>query len=159
MDGAVQPEQLFRMHLHQKINHFPGMYVLARKDCLGRALMRMRKHSPAEYDFFPTTWHLPSELGDFTIQFEQQREVDKSTTYIVKPEASCQGKGIFLSRKLEEIVKLDEPCVVQRYLSKPYLIGGLKFDFRLYVLLAGCDPLRIYLYNDGLVRFATKSYI
>jgi tubulin polyglutamylase TTLL6/13 len=69
MDGALQPEQLFRMHLHQKVNHFPGMYVIARKDCLGRALMRMRKHSPVEYDFFPLTWHLPSELGEFTVQF------------------------------------------------------------------------------------------
>ena len=29
---------------------------------------------------------------------------------------------------------------------------------RLYVLLAGLNPMRIFLYNDGLARFATVPY-
>lgn len=45
---------------------------------------------------------------------------------------------------------------MQKYIEKPYLINGLKFDFRVYVLLAGCDPLRIYVYKEGLARFATQ---
>lgn len=42
-DNAIPPETLFRMLPHQKINHFPGMHVLARKNLLGKGLMRMRK--------------------------------------------------------------------------------------------------------------------
>ena len=37
---------------------------------------------------------------------------------------------------------------LNRYINKPYLINDLKFDLRIYVLLAGCDPLRIYVYKE-----------
>ena len=29
---------------------------------------------------------------------------------------------------------------------------------RIYVLIYGCDPLRIYVYEEGLARFATEAY-
>lgn len=48
-----------------------------------------------------------------------------------------------------------EHCIVQKYISNPFLFEGLKFDLRVYVLVAGCDPLRIYIYNEGIVRLAT----
>lgn len=47
--------------LFQKINHFPGMTEICRKDLLARNLNRMLKLFPKEYSIFPRTWCLPAE--------------------------------------------------------------------------------------------------
>lgn len=60
-------------------------------------------------------------------------------------------------QKLSEFV-YDSNAVVQRYVQNPLLIGGYKFDLRLYVCVPSFHPLTIYLYREGLVRFATDKF-
>lgn len=52
-DGAVSCDMLYKMKPYQRINHFPGMYALARKNHLARNLNRMQKSFPEDYKFFP----------------------------------------------------------------------------------------------------------
>lgn len=165
-DLAISPDYLTKLQPYQKVSQFPGIYVVCRKNHLARNLMKMQRAFPDDYKFFPKTWLLPSEIIDFRNQFQSTctngvvSKSKKKKTYIVKPEAMSQGKGIFLSRSLDDIVDScqTEGCVVQQYMTQPYLIDELKFDLRIYVLLYGVNPLRIYLHHQGLARFATEPY-
>ena len=56
------------------------------------------------------------------------------------------------------LVPLTESLVISRYIENPLLINELKFDLRLYVLVTSFEPLKIYIYNEGLVRFASEPY-
>ena len=43
-------------------------------------------------------------------------------------------------------------------MANPHTLNGLKYDLRIYVLVTCFDPLRIYVYDEGLVRLATEKY-
>ena len=75
-DGGIYPEKLQKLKPFQRLNHFPGMYVLARKNHLGKHLNKMRKRFDKEYEFYPRTWMLPSELPDFRAFY--QNSLDKN---------------------------------------------------------------------------------
>ncbi len=57
----------------------------------------------------------------------------------MKPVSKSQGKGIFLINKLSMISEWTEnnaePYIIQRYINNPLLVGGKKFDMRIYVLV------------------------
>ena len=112
-------------------------------------------------DFVPVTYLLPA---DYTLFVEEFRR-NPNAMWIMKPTSRCveslhifnthesyhnafssQGKGIFIINKLAQIKKwstqsrwaqmpLKEAYVISRYIENPLLIGGKKFDLRIYVLV------------------------
>lgn len=82
------PERIAKMKPYQKVNHFPGMFQLARKNHLARNLNKMQKEFDKEYKFFPRSFLLPSEFGEFKNTFANKSGPNKPV-YIVKPEAGC----------------------------------------------------------------------
>ena len=82
-----------------------------------------------------------------------------SETFIIKPDNMCQGRGIYLVNDPTDVDPNVENCVAQKYITNPFLLDDLKFDIRLYVLLYGVNPLRAFLFKDGLVRLATEPYV
>jgi hypothetical protein len=53
---------------------------------------------------------------------------------------------------------LDHKTIVQQYIQNPYLIEGYKWDLRVYALVTDVNPLEIYIFEEGLVRFSTQKY-
>jgi len=139
----------------QKINHFPGTFNIGRKDRLWKNYHRlMIKHGKTEFGFLPRTFCLPADTKLLRKVWERKGGKGR---WIVKPPALARGAGIKVVNKWNQIPKT-RPLVVQRYVARPYLINQTKFDLRLYVLVTSMNPLRIYLYDDGLVRFASNKY-
>jgi tubulin polyglutamylase TTLL6/13 len=60
----------------------------------------------------------------------------------MRPDLGVQGRGIFLIMEPGDLVGYDDSAIAQQYVA-PLLLGGLKFDFQIYVLLTSIDPLRI----------------
>ncbi|NXK62244.1 TTLL4 polyglutamylase, partial [Sylvietta virens] len=140
---------------HQKLNHFPGSFQIGRKDRLWRNLLKMQARcGKKEFNFFPQSFILPQDIKLLRKAWEEGATRQK---WIVKPPASARGIGIHVIHKWSQLPKR-RPLLVQRYLHKPYLIGGKKFDLRIYVYVTCYDPLRVYLFKDGLVRFASCKY-
>ncbi|NXS62086.1 TTLL4 polyglutamylase, partial [Brachypteracias leptosomus] len=140
---------------HQKLNHFPGSFQIGRKDRLWRNLLKMQARcGKKEFNFFPQSFILPQDIKLLRKAWEEGASRQK---WIVKPPASARGIGIQVIHKWSQLPKR-RPLLVQRYLHKPYLIGGKKFDLRIYVYVTCYDPLRVYLFKDGLVRFASCKY-
>ncbi|KAM7013319.1 tubulin polyglutamylase TTLL7 isoform 3-T3 [Tautogolabrus adspersus] len=156
-DSAVQHEKIAELRNYQRINHFPGMGEICRKDCLARNMSKMIKCQPLEYSFIPKTWIFPAEYTQFQNYVKELRRKRKQKTFIVKPANGAMGHGISLIRNCEKL-PAQEHFIVQEYLDKPFLMEGYKFDLRIYILVTSCDPLRIFLYNDGLVRMGTEKY-
>ncbi|XP_069360684.1 tubulin polyglutamylase TTLL5 isoform X1 [Maniola hyperantus] len=148
-----KPDVLRSLTPYQRVNHFPRSYELTRKDKLFKNIEKMQyfrglKH----FDFIPTTFLMPAEYKELCTTHYRTKG-----PWIVKPAASSRGRGIYIVNTPEQIPK-GENVVVAKYIDKPLLIGGHKCDLRLYVCVTSIDPLLIYLYEEGLVRFATVKY-
>lgn len=164
---------------HQRVNHFPNHYELTRKDLMVKNIKRMKRQlqrtqapgsrEAARFDIYPASFVLPADYGIFAEEFKRCGGSD--TVWIMKPVGSAQGKGIFLFTKLSEIRqwrKSSHPdadreqrvgtYIVQRYIASPHLVGGKKYDMRIYTLVTSFSPLVVWLYRTGFCRFSVTKY-
>lgn len=77
--------------------------------------------------------------------------------WIMKPAGSSRGRGIFVFNDISA-VSYTEVVIVQRYVDRPMLLDGYKFDLRLYVLVTSMHPLECFVYKKGFARLSSEVY-
>ncbi|PSN31902.1 hypothetical protein C0J52_21196 [Blattella germanica] len=148
-----KPHLLKAMTPYQRVNHFPRSYELTRKDRLYKNIEKMQHAKGAKhFDFIPQTFVMPMDFRELCSSHYRNRG-----PWIVKPVASSRGRGIYIVNSPDQ-VPLEETLVVAKYIDNPLLVDGHKCDLRLYVAVTSYDPLLVYMYEEGLVRFATVKY-
>ena len=163
-------QQVIReIHQNQHYNHFPYTFALGRKDYMYKHYKLFHNKFKNDFNYVPETFILPEDSNDF---LEKYKTIIPNlsfckTKFIVKPVGLSRGRGIkILSNKSEfkHLLKISQSkhglnYLISRYISKPHLINNKKYDLRVYVLISSLFPLKIYMYKEGLVRFATEEYI
>ncbi|TPP55945.1 Ubulin polyglutamylase TTLL1 [Fasciola gigantica] len=175
----------YRLGDNQMVNHFPNHCELTRKDLMVKNIKRYRRELEREgnplavrddigryiyLDFIPVTYMIPQDYNLFTEEFKR----NPSSTWIMKPSGKARGIGIFLINKLSQLKRWSregrsgiagstsacgrDTYVISRYIDNPLLIGGKKFDLRLYILVTSFRPLKAYIYKLGFCRFCTVKY-
>jgi len=156
---SCKKEDLQHVKKFQKLNHFPYSYYLGRKDQLYRNYQVQEDLFPGDYNYMPKTYIFPKDAEKFRAAKDNALEQSQKKKYwIFKPTASSCGRGIKVISPSAKIPLDNKGFLISEYLADPHLIKGLKYDLRLYVVVTSYDPLIVYIYNDGLVRFCTKKY-
>lgn len=159
--------EFLKLEEWRKVNHFPGSFHMGRKDKLWMRLnTAMMKFGIEDFgEFHPRTFVLPRDYEELRDYWSDS----SSKLFIMKPPASSRGNGIKVINDISQIPShaIPQPTgsnerstmIIQRYISNPCLLENRqKFDLRIYVLLTSVDPLRVYVYKEGLVRFASSKY-
>eukprot|EP00927_Polykrikos_kofoidii_P081295 TRINITY_DN7854_c0_g1_i3.p1 TRINITY_DN7854_c0_g1~~TRINITY_DN7854_c0_g1_i3.p1 ORF type:complete len:716 (-),score=96.87 TRINITY_DN7854_c0_g1_i3:163-2310(-) len=168
------------------VSRFIGCRDACEKRNFALAARTARRLCPTCFGSLPPTWSLPEDLPEICSLLEnwgndgRDRGSDDRResicrqdilagvpyrTVIVKPGDGSQGEGIFFARSRQQLEigmrsagDAVQSAVAQTYVERPLLLGGLKFDLRLYICLIGLHPPRAFLCREGLARFATEPY-
>jgi hypothetical protein len=164
------------MNLKQVVNHFPNIDAIAIKPNLIRTLQTFMN----PFDIIPETFIFDNKSAEENYK----KIIDSSNKYwIAKPENEFGGFGIkffnssekaidyvkqafekaveaqdYRRKDIDVIRKIDteKEWIIQKYIAKPLLYKGRKFDVRVHVLIL--ENGDIYICNYGYLRTSSEKY-
>ena len=146
---------LRKLNKYQRYNHFPTCWQLGRKDNLYINYMKMQKKFKNEFNYMPEKFLLPQDRDLVQEKMREYNIFNIKEIYIVKPLASTHGKGV---RILTDTTTVPTKGILEKYIYNPHLINRRKYDIRIYVLVTGFRPLKIYIYDNGIISFCANRY-
>lgn len=81
----------------------------------------------------------------------------------MKPGGKSRGRGIEIHTDFDDLLKSimvskDTIWVTQKYIEKPLIIIGKKFDMRVWILVTSADPLKVWMFKRPYLRFTSEDY-
>ncbi|XKF16031.1 PqqD family peptide modification chaperone [Halomonas sp. BLK-85] len=161
---GMPPKAAFQATSPQhKMNHIPGNAALTIKSRLHDSLNRMHKRILAQYGedhsytqrlaFFPRAYEMPRDYPALV----EDAAANPHKGWILKPTNASKGQGVRVIKDPSE-APLAPNWLVQEYIGNPHTIRGHKYVLRLYLLIAGIEPVRIYLYRQGFAKLASAPW-
>eukprot|EP00931_Biecheleriopsis_adriatica_P048945 TRINITY_DN28295_c0_g1_i2.p1 TRINITY_DN28295_c0_g1~~TRINITY_DN28295_c0_g1_i2.p1 ORF type:complete len:416 (+),score=71.36 TRINITY_DN28295_c0_g1_i2:24-1271(+) len=178
-EDALEYMQLARTE--QLLNRIPGMHTACSKLATHQALSE-----GCPLPFWPRSWAYTGAQPELLSE-RIFASLPEGSAVIVKPSQASQGVGISLARGKDELCRsllrirqtlresatgerdlrrVTDEAIIQHYIDPPLLLDGLKFDFRVYVLVCPAEEEHqsldelgpAFLCKEGLARFCTKAY-
>ena len=138
----------------QKIFSYSNFKVITNKDLTYKYYAVMNRNYPNDYTYMPTSFSYPEEKKLILHKFKNYK-ISPENLWLIKPKLGSLGEGIYIFKDLDNV---PDDYIITKYIHNPHLINKYKYDFRLYVLVTGLSPLKLYLYKDGMIRFTTEEY-
>jgi tubulin--tyrosine ligase-like protein 12 len=141
---------------HQYFNQFPYEAAFVSKNGLAKSI----QYFAGDVEWFQRTYELNTELPAMMGDFYRRERLGLDNHWILKPTNMSRGMDTLVTNNLDCIIRQMEtgPKICQKYIERPLLINGKKFDLRFIVLLRSIEPLKLYCYDKFWVRTANKPF-
>jgi hypothetical protein len=167
------------------LNHFEILKTIGTKSGLVRSLrqyyagnLAARSQGYTEFDTTPSTFLITARARDenfhglvnryqqlakgISIKERLAMKHCQKNIWLVKPTNMNQGRGIEIFSDLDKMLQFINTrgsgtlCVVQKYIERPLLYKGRKFDIRIWALM-NCKN-EIHFYQEGYLRTSSATY-
>lgn len=153
----------------QLVNHIPNNEIITAKTRLVETLRAHESATGEQHPWAPTSF--VSERPSERLAALAEAKANPEAIWILKPSRGLGGKGIefvrgcaALRERLFPASEADcaglyplEGWVVQRYIERPLLLQGRKFDMRAYCLVARTEP-HLWFFHPGYCKVALDPY-
>ncbi|XP_042492852.1 tubulin--tyrosine ligase-like protein 12 isoform X1 [Macadamia integrifolia] len=140
----------------QYINQFPFEACLVMKHHLAETVQKAYG-SP---EWFQPTYNLETHLSALVGDYYVRKRDGLDNLWILKPWNMARTIDTTVTGDLSAIIRLMEtgPKICQKYIERPALFRGKKFDLRYIVLVRSMNPLEIFLSDVFWARLANNAY-
>ncbi len=150
-----------RFEAVSSLGKYQLLNVMFETNNLGNKLLMYLKYRniqklfPNDFQYVPESFILSQDREILSKRFKDYKQTEQDL-WVYKPPEGLQGIGIKFLKNGEDFLKYS---FISKYISNPHLLYGKKYHLRMYVIITGVLPLKIYVFDEGQVMRASGEYI